>query len=151
MASMPQEAMQTPNVPPSTISRAGMFMKATGVVPSIIAPPSRPTTATTIPMAVAAFMDVQTSRSAGNSRSSPRSEMVGRVGTRVGAGKDAGAPLAHRGDDRVDALVHHDLGPGGERDRGVGRRLDGHDQVRVQMEGRVLGAQAVQLDHGSVP
>src|SRR5256885_15873671 len=59
MRSMPQEAMQTPAVPAKMISRADGWMNDVGIVPSITAPPRRPKMARPIPMAEAAFMDVQ--------------------------------------------------------------------------------------------
>src|SRR3954469_7611811 len=120
---MPVEAMQTPNVPPITTRSAGRFRKATGLVPSIIAPPSKPRTATPIPMAVAAFMSVLFGSSAGNCRSSPCGDGVGRVTPAATAGAKAGAPVANGRHDRLDALRHHDLGPGGQGDRRVGRGL----------------------------
>ena len=59
MASMPQEAMQTPAVPPKMMSIAEGWMKEAGDVPSMKAPPRRPTAAIAIPIAEAAFIGVQ--------------------------------------------------------------------------------------------
>src|SRR4051812_8227070 len=144
---MPVEAMQTPNVPPITTRIAGMFRKATGLVPSIIAPPSKPRIATPIPMAVAAFMSVLFGSSAGNCRSSPCDGVVGRVTAAVRAGENAGAPVANGRHDGLDPFDHQDLGPGGQRDRRVGTGLDGDDQVGVEVERRGARAETMQLDH----
>ena len=54
--SMPTLAIVAPAVPATMISSAGMLMNAAGLVPSIIALIRIPTTATPIPMPVAAFM-----------------------------------------------------------------------------------------------
>ena len=56
MASMPHAAMVAPNVPTNTRIIAGMLRNAVGEVPSIMAPPRIPTHATTMPIAVAAFI-----------------------------------------------------------------------------------------------
>src|SRR3954470_3183541 len=102
MASMPHDAMQAPNVPPRTMRNAGMLMNAAGEVPSMTAPPRRPTAAMAIPIPVAAFMTYPLRSSAVRPRSSSQGDHPGRVDPCERVGQDADAP---RGD-LLDDLLH---------------------------------------------
>src|SRR3954466_13878326 len=137
MASMPHDAMQAPNVPPSTIRNAGMLMNATGEVPSMTAPPRRPTAAIPIPIAVAAFMTYPGRSSAVRPRSSPQRDHPGRVGPFERVGQDADAPSGDFLDDLLHRLDDDDPVARGQVDRRVGDRLDRHDEVGVEVEGLV--------------
>src|SRR6476469_10060517 len=144
---MPHDAMQAPNVPPRTMRKAGMLMNAAGEVPSMTAPPRRPTAATAIPMAVAAFMTYPRWSSAVRPRSSPERHDPGRVGPFERIGQDAHAPRRDLVDDLLHRLADDDPVPGGHVDRRVRNRLDRHDEVGVQLEGLVALPESVELDH----
>ncbi len=81
-----------------------------------------------------------------------RSRRRGRVdGRRTGPrdvlerlGEELHALLADEVRDALGALVDDDLRAGGERQDGVRRRLDGDDEVRVDVEGLVGVAEPVQ-------
>src|SRR3954468_1557480 len=147
MASMPHDAMQAPNVPPRTMRNAGMLMNAAGEVPSMTAPPRRPTAATAIPMAVAAFMTYPESSSAFCPRSSSQRHHPGRIRPRQGVGQNLHTPAADPGDDLLHRLRDDDAVARGEHDRRVRHRLDGHHEVGVQLEGHVALPESVELDH----
>src|SRR3954453_9119367 len=149
MASMPHDAMQAPNVPPSTIRIAETLMNAAGEVPSMTAPPRRPTAATAIPIPVAAFMTYPGWSSAVCPRSSSERHDPGLVGPVPRVGQDAHAPGRHLVDDLLHRLDHDDPVPGGENDRRVRHRLDGHDEVGGEVEGLVALPESVELDHRS--
>src|SRR4051794_10402024 len=147
MASMPHDAIQAPNVPPSTMRNAGMLMNAAGEVPSMTAPPRRPTAATAIPIAVAAFMTYPGRSSAVCPRSSPERHDPGRVGPLERVGQNAHAPAGDLVDDLLHRLDDDDPVSRGQHDRRVGDRLDRHDEVGVELEGLVALAESVELDH----
>src|SRR4051795_10078368 len=129
MASMPHDAIQAPNVPPSTMRNAGMLMNAAGEVPSMTAPPRRPTAATAIPMAVAAFITYPMPSSAVERRSSSQRRHPGRIRPLQRVGQDADPPGADLVDDLLHRLGDDDAVAGGEHDRRVRHRLEGHHEV----------------------
>src|SRR3954466_8793405 len=146
---MPHDAVQAPNVPPRTMRIAEMLMNAAGDVPSMTAPPRRPTTAMAIPMAVAAFMTHPMRSSARQARSSPQDCRPGRVGGGQSSGQDVDPPGADGADDLLHRLGDDDPVARGEHDRRVGHGLDAHHEVRVELEGHVALPEAVELDHRS--
>src|SRR4051812_26901157 len=149
IASMPHDAMQAPNVPPSTMRIAEMLMNAAGEVPSMTAPPRRPTAATAIPIPVAAFMTYPRWSSAVCPRTSPQGDDPGRVGPAERVGQKPPAPGGDLLDDLLHRLGDDDARPRGEHDRRVRHRLDRHDEVGVELEGHVALSESVELDHRS--
>src|SRR3954451_5036843 len=149
-------AKVAPNVPPSTIRSAGMLRNAAGDAPSIRAPTASPANATPIPMAVEAFME-------GYWPCRPLSEKSESVWTRLaalrrrldnrrlaplppGRVRDGHAPVANEPRHLVRRLGDDDPRARGKRDHRVGMRLDGDDQVGVDVDRRG-GSEPVQSDH----
>src|SRR3954463_2690729 len=113
---MPHDAMQAPKVPPRTIRNAGMLMNAAGDVPSMTAPPRRPTAATAIPMAVAAFMTDPRQSYGGPPWTLTERHDPGRVDPVERLGQNVHAPLGDLGDDLLHRLRDDDAVARGEHD-----------------------------------
>src|SRR4051812_45001277 len=65
-------------------------------------------------------------------------------------GEDRRTPLADRGEHVLGRVGHEDLGVGGEGHDGIGGRLDGEDEIWVEVEGFGLATESAQTDHSQL-
>src|SRR3954469_13178970 len=135
-----------PSVTPSTINIADGARIAMGFEPSMVAPRNSPTMATTRPIAEEAFI-VRLPRcgwwgecrswrgSAGRGGDERERCVAAPLGRgREGGREDRGAPLRDGSDDDLGRVGDQDLLMRGQRHHRVGRRVDGDDQIRVEVE-----------------